>query len=409
MSSIALVDCNNFYVSCERVFQPKLCCRPVVVLSNNDGCVVARSQEAKALGIPMGAPAFQYRELFRNHDVVLLSSNYALYGDMSARVMETLRLFTPHVEVYSIDEAFLELLPEEASSLRQTVLQWVGIPVSIGIAPTKVLAKVANHWAKRSPSGIFAIDTNRQTILEKMPVEEIWGIGSRLSHRLYRKGIRTAWQLTQCDDTLIKKELTITGLRLVYELRGRPCLPLEEAPPPKKSLLTSRSFSKPLTSQQHLCEALSSYTARAAQKLRAQHSLTSFIEVFLTTSPHHKPFYANHAIATLPEPTADTAELITLAKQTLDTIYRDGYPYKKTGILLGGLIPDGTIPLDLFSPKKDRAKREELMQLVDHLNALYRRPVLRFAAEGLTQPWKMARANTSPHYTTQWSDLLTIE
>lgn len=415
----ALIDCNSFYVSCEQVFNPKLYRKPVVVLSNNDGCVIARSKEAKAAGIPMGALAFKNTELFKKLGVIVCSSNYALYGDMSRRVMETLRRFTPDMQVYSIDEAFLYLeasyaTPEYAAKIKSTVLQWTGIPVSIGVAPTKTLAKVANHIAKGSPEfcGIYLLKEPVviEAVLRKLPVEEVWGIGRNIAAALHSEGIRSAWEFCRADDAWIQKKFTIVGLRMAWELRGTPCLELEETPPSKKAIMSSRSFGKPVMSWDELAEALSSYTARAAAKVRSQKSAASFIDVLVETSPYRdEPHYSNSAHITLPQPTAYTPELIHYAKHTLNRIFRKGLRYKKVGILLGGLVPEGCFQQDFFSsPIKDQKKQEALMKLIDKANQDYGKKVLRTAAEGFKQPWQMRREHCSKHFTTRWEDLLTV-
>lgn len=415
---IALVDCNNFYVSCERVFNPRLCGKPVVILSNNDGCVIARSNEAKGLGIPMGAPAFQYRDLFQRHNVFVFSSNYALYGDMSHRVMQTLAQFTPDIEIYSIDEAFLKLGAEEpeafAQRIRQTVLQWTGIPVSIGISPTKTLAKVANRHAKKSQlgQGVFILtDPNlRKILLSELLVEDVWGIGRKISTTLKKYGIHTAWDLAQTEEAWIKKTFSIVTLRTALELRGISCLSMNEAPPDKKSITTSRSFSRPITEEQELTEALSTYVARAAEKLRDQGSLASFIEVFLETSrfKENGAYFAAIPI-TLPEPSNYTPLLIHHAKQGLHALFKKGLEYKKCGILLGGLVPSKAFQSDLFAKHKiSIEKQRKLMLLIDKTNARYGTDTLKWAAQGLAQSWKMRQEHTSPRFTTRWSDLLSI-
>ncbi len=360
-SLFALVDCNNFYVSCERVFNPLLCNKPVVVLSNNDGCAVARSNEAKALGIPMGAPAFQYAALFKKNKVVVLSSNYTLYGQMSHRVMQTLAQFTPDFEIYSIDEAFLQFIDEpgllpNAQKIKQTVWQWTGIPVSIGIAPTKTLAKVANRYAKKHlpQEGIFMLNDPelQKTILTDFPVEDVWGIGRQISHLLYRNGIRTAWEFACMEDRWIKKNLSVVGLRTAWELRGVSCLSLQEAAPPKKSIVCSRSFGREVFDEADLAEALATYVATAAEKLRAQGSIAAFIEVFLNTNRFKEENYYGNAIhLTLPQATDYTPFLIHYAKHGLHKIYKSGFGYKKIGVLLGGLVSSKALQRDLFLKK----------------------------------------------------------
>ena len=419
MPMYAIVDCNNFYVSCERVFKPKWIGKPVVVLSNNDGCVIARSQESKALGIEMGALPFQNKDLFKKHGVIVCSSNYTLYGDMSFRVMEALRQFTPDMEVYSIDEAFLHLeerfaTPDYAVNIQKTVLQWTGIPVSVGIAPTKTLAKVANRIAKKNPSmkGVSILENKNQieAVLQKLPVEDIWGIGRNISAFLNSEGIYTAWEFCQTDDTWIKKNLSVVALRTALELRGTPCLELQEIPPSKKAILSSRSFGRPVVALEDLEEALSAYTARAAEKLRRQGSLASFLEVYIETNVHKGgPYYSDKAHVTLPQPTAYTPDLTSYAKQALLKIFCPGLKYKKVGIMLGALVPADSFQQDLFANRpEDQAKQKILMQLMDKANKNSGRKILRMASEGIEQSWQMRRANCSPHFTTQWGDLLRI-
>lgn len=419
MSSIALVDCNNFYVSCERVFDPHLRNKPVVVLSSNDGCIIARSKEAKALGIPMGAPAYQYRDLCRKNQVMVCSSNFALYGDMSHRVMQTLAQFTPQMEVYSVDEAFLILeredLKSNAQEIRRTVLQWTGIPVSIGVAPSKTLAKAANAYAKKQAEGdgvFMLVDSSQQEqILRKTPVGDIWGIGRRISERLSSYGIKTAWDFCQAEDSWIKKNFSVVLLRTAWELRGIPCLETEEIPSAKKSITTSKLFGQPLFHFDPIAEALSSYVARATEKLRDQSSLASYVEVFLVThgkSPSEwiTPFTQ----VVLPQPTDYTPELIHYAKKGLRSIFKENLSYRKTGVLLGGLVPSKSFQPDLFASRGvDLEKRTRLMELMEQANRRFGEKTLRLAAEGTRQKWK-TRQNClhSARFTTCWEEILTI-
>lgn len=418
-SLFALVDCNNFYVSCERVFNPYLWHKPVVILSNNDGCVIARSNEAKALGIPMGAPAFQYAELFKKNRVLVFSSNYALYGEMSYRVMQTLSQFTSDIEIYSIDEAFLQLnephLYTYAKNIKQTVYQWTGIPTSIGIGPTKTLAKVANRYAKKHfpQEGVFILDNEKsqKEILSQFPVEDVWGIGRQISAFLFRHDMRTAWELANADDNWIKKNLSVVVLRTVWELRGISCLSLQEASSPKKSIVCSRSFGVEVKTEEGLAEALSTYAARAAEKLRQQESVATFLEVFLTTNRFKEGNAYNNAIqVVLPQPTDYTPQLIHYAKNALHQIFKDGFSYKKIGIMLGGLVSSKSFQRDLFFDKKvPEEKQRKLMELMDKTNAKYGKDTLKLAAQGITQPWKMQRNRCTNHFTTEWEDILTIK
>lgn len=409
----ALIDCNNFYVSCERVFNPALRNRPVVVLSNNDGCVIARSKEAKKW-VPMGAPFFKNRELFQQYGIISCSSNYALYGDMSRRVMATLGDYTPDLQVYSIDEAFLLLEPRNLEKIcpeiQSGVLQRTGIPVSVGIARTKTLAKVANHLAKQDKGNFILYPHQEEAVLRELPVDEIWGIGRQLSDFLNRNGIRNAWEFRECGDDWIKKHMTVVGLRTAWELRGISCLELEELPPSKKAILSSRSFGRPVTELSEVAEAVASYTSRAAEKMRNQESLASYIEVFVLTDRFKEDYYSNSMQMVLPHPTDYTPVLIHYAKWGLEKILYKGYRYKKAGIMLGGLVPAGNYQPDLFaSNTKLQEKQQRIMQLMDQMNQSHGRKVLRFAAEGIEQPWQMKREKCSPCYTTRWSEILKIK
>ncbi len=416
----ALVDCNNFYASCERVFNPRLNGKPIVVLSNNDGCVIARSNEAKVLGIPMGAPYFEFADMMKANRVTVFSSNYTLYGEMSQRVMRTLEQFTPELEIYSIDEAFLNLenqipkLSDYTHRIKQTVYQWTGIPISIGVAPTKTLAKVANKYAKKHvpKEGYFILNdpSLQETILKNFSVEDVWGIGRQITALLYRNGIRTAWELACADDHWIKKNLSIVGLRTVWELRGISCLPLEESPPPKKSIVRSRSFGCEIFTESDLAEALSCHVASAAETLRSQGGLTSFIEVFLTTSRFKDSFYCNSTHITLPIPSDYTPDLITCAKKGLKKIYRNGFAYKKIGVMLSAISPNQTVQQDLFEKDKGRNdKYQLLMELMDKTNAKYGRELLKSAAQGVSRSWAMTRSLSTQHFTTSWDGLLKVK
>lgn len=413
-----LVDCNQFYVSCERVFNPRLEGKPVVVLSNNDGCVVARSKEAKALKIPMGAPAYQYRDLFREKGVRVYSSNYTLYGDLSGRVMQVLSECGCSMEVYSIDEAFLlsdHTHPIEfAREIKNRVFRWTGIPVSIGIGKTKTLSKVANDIAKKDhpSSGVFFFKDPEdvERVLKELPVEEIWGIGSRLKERLASHGILTALEFKNAPDSWIKKHLSVTSLRCAWELRGISCLEFSECPLPRQSITRSRSFGAPVTTLQDISEALSSHVAGAAEKLRTDSSLASYLTVFLLTSPFRKNAYSNSLTFSLPEPTNYTPLLIQHAKEALKRIFREGYVYKKVGVILGGLIEDSCYQPDLFtSCRPDKKKQLLAMKLLDTINNRYDHPVLQFASEGLGKhPWQMQRRCCSQRFTTCWEELLKV-
>jgi len=368
---VALVDCNNFYVSCERVFNPKLHNKPVAVLSNNDGCIVSRSQEIKDLKIPMGAPGFKYEGLIKKNGGTLLSSNYALYADMSARVMEVLSMFSPEVEIYSIDEAFLGLngfknrdLESYGRKIKRTVFQWTGIPVSVGISKTKTLAKVANHFAKRFSAfqGSLCLleDERIEKALSKTPVYDIWGIGRQYNKFLRQHKIETALQLRDADDKFIEHYLTSVGLKTVWELRGYACIDLDEAPAAKKSIVTSRSFGKQVSSLRELQEAVSEYVTRAAEKLRKQKSVAGLLMVFLSTNRFKEgPQYNNSLSATLFPPTAYTPELIKTALNLLEELYLPGFEFKKAGVMLADIIAEKDVPLSFMDTNYLDDKRKK--------------------------------------------------
>jgi len=411
-----LIDCNNFYASCERLFRPDLVNRPVVVLSNNDGCIIARSNEAKALGIGMGTPYFKQEALIREHDVAVFSSNYPLYGDISQRVMDVLMRLEPHVEVYSIDEAFIGLPAEKHCDLenwgrfiKAAVQKHTGIPVSIGFGPTKTLAKIANRFAKKNPpaAGIFAI-TDRQTLdplLAAVAVGDIWGIGRRHAARLASQGIHTALEFKNCADTWIRKQFTVAGLRTAMELRGIPCISLEKAVPARKSICTSRSFGQPVHTLDDLQEAVATYAAQAAGKLRRAGLRTAVVDVFIRTNSFKKdePQYCNRRTFTLPVPSSHTTTLIKAALASLRAIYRPGYCYQKAGVLLNGLMPENYEQLSLFQAPAPRGA--SLMKAVDEINRRWGRDTIQPAAAGLVRKWHFRQMKKSPAYTTRWSEL----
>lgn len=416
--AIALVDCNNFYASCERLFQPKLKHRPVVVLSNNDGCVVARSNEAKAVGIPMGIPLFKAQENINKYQVAVFSSNYTLYGDLSRRVMETLKTFTPRLEVYSIDEAFLDLdgfehldLHQYGQQIRQTVTQWTGIPVSIGIASTKTLAKVANHLAKKNPTSNGVLDLYSQrnlgAILEAVPVQELWGIGRRWSDRLHQMGIHTARQLRDADLNHLKRQFNVVLARTAQELRGIPCIELEETQADRQQIISSRSFGERLEHKIDLQQAISHFVSRAAEKLRKQNLQARSISVFIHTSPfsEREPFYKNSRSTQLVLPTDNTGELIQQALTLLNSIFRPGFRYQKAGIMLYELTSRQHRQADLFAPETTHSGKDALMEALDSINRKMGKGTLRYASEGFGGHWQMKQARKSPNYTTRWAEL----
>jgi len=415
-----LVDCNNFYASCERLFRPDLANRPVVVLSNNDGCIIARSNEAKTIGIGMGTPYFRQEHLIRRHGVAVFSSNYPLYGDISQRVMDVLMGLEPDVEVYSIDEAFLSLpgrdiddLENRGRCLRAAVQKQTGIPVSIGFGPTKTLAKIANRFAKKKPaaSGIFVISSGQllDPLLATVTVEDVWGIGRRHAARLKAHGVYTALALKNCSDTWLRRELTVTGLRTALELRGISCISLEKAAPARKSICTSRSFGQPVETLADLQEAVATYTAQAAYKLRSAGLRATVVDVFIRTNSFRQEDaqYCNRKTFTLPVPSSHTATLIKVALASLRTMYRSGYRYQKAGVLLNGLVPECFEQLPLFAAPPPRAA--SLMNAVDQINRRWGRDTIQSAAAGLVKEWRFRQLKKSPAYTTRWSELPVVK
>ena len=406
-----LVDCNSFFVSCELVFKPFLKGKPVAVLSNNDGCIIARSPEVKALGIPMGAPYFKYEELFKRHKVVLFSSNYTLYGDMSARVMETLASFETEMEIYSIDEAFLWYdgtdLHSFCHEIREKVKKWTTIPVSVGAGPTKTLAKAANELAKSMKTGIFSVAA-MDPCLSTLEVKEIWGVGRSTAALLNAHQIFSAEQFAKASDLWIRQQLGVVGLRTAMELRGVSCLALEEAAEPKKGVVSSRSFGQAVMDLEALLESVSYHASHAAEKIRSEGSAASYLQVYFLTSrfdPKHSSF-SRVATVHFPEPTSFTPSIIEAAKKAIAPYFIEGIPYKKSGVFLGGLVPDTQKPLSLFEgwTQAEREKQERLMGLLDKLNEK-KSGSLFFLAEGIEKGWKMRRSILSPSYTTSWEDL----
>lgn len=415
MSYFVLADCNNFFVSCERLFNPRLEGRPVIVLSSNDGCAVSRSQEAKKLGIKMGDPYFKIKGLCERMKVFVYSSNYKLYGDISQRVMNVLLSVAEEIEIYSVDEAFLkfsESATEEnrfqlCLEIKRKVKRWVGISVSMGIAPTKTLAKVANDLAKKDRTvGVFDLSSPsvQKTVLQDYPVGEIWGIGSRLRERLYALEIRTAWELREAEPALIRRKLGVVGERMLWELRGMSCLPLIE-PSPKKNICFSRSFGRTVTDFDELAEALATYVSGACVKLRAQKSCASAITVFLEAVVDAKEGTRRHYGMTksFSQPTNDTPQIIAAAKHCLKRMFFTSERYKKCGIILLDLISEELVLPDLFLGSMN-PKRKKLMDAVDALNAHYGRNTIIYGASGVTRSWKTRLNRCSQHYT-EWQGL----
>ncbi len=415
----ALVDCNNFYASCERVFAPSLNHQPIVVLSNNDGCVVARSNEAKALGIPMGAPAFQYKALFQQHKVQVFSSNYALYGDMSSRVMNLLAEFTPEMEVYSIDEAFLKLegfekfsLTAHGAAMRRRVFKGTGIPVCVGMAPTKALAKVANRIAKKFPErtqSVYLMDSEEKRVkaLKWLAVEDVWGIGRKHAQKLKAHAVHTAYQFSQLPDDWVRKHFSVVGLRLKKELEGIPTLDLE-SPTSKKRIATTRSFDKPLCEHKELKERISTFAASCAEKLRRQQSDCNMLLVFLQTNRFRKdlPQYGRSIVLKTPCPTNSSIELIQCANKGLQAIFKESYQYKKAGVIVMGLTPSTQKQLALFS--NENSKHTPLMDVVDRLNKAYGNQKIKFGGQALDRQWKMRQERLSPRYSTNIQEIISI-
>lgn len=427
----ALIDCNSFYVSCERVFRPELEGVPVVVLSNNDGCVIARSDEAKALGIKMGTPYFQIKEMAKRERVEVFSSNYELYGDMSRRVVSTLSQFTPNLEVYSIDECFLDLShlrPEEVEAygqqIRETVLRWTGIPVSVGVAGTKTLAKLANRLAKKraGAEGVLALHTEAgiEEALRETRIGDVWGIGRQHANRLQQLNVATAWDLCHMPEGWVKKSMAVTGLRTLLELRGQPCQELELETPDKRNICTSRSFGKPLTEFGDIAEALSTHTVRCATKLRKQNSCASGVIVFLMTNRFAvgEELYCNSRTIQLPKPTNNELELLSRAMHLLKAMFRPGKRYVKVGIILTDLVPASEVQLDLFSNQSGE-KHSKLMSTLDTLRQRFGHQALKYAVQGKIDerkaegekraPWMLQKQFLSSSYTTSLQGLLQVK
>jgi len=421
----ALVDCNNFYASCEKLFNPQLKNRPVVVLSNNDGCVVARSAEVKALGIPMGVPWFKIQQEAKRHGIVAFSSNYALYADLSNRVVEVLSQFTSSIEVYSIDESFLDLSGFErlryqayGAEIRQRVADWLGLAVCVGIGPTKTLAKLANHAAKKELAGEDGVcnlmsmqprDLNH--LMEIIPVDEVWGIGRKISARLKAMNIATVLQLREADAETIRARFSVVVERTVRELRGISCQDLQEVEPEKQQIMSSRSFGQLVYDLAELEEAVASYVAKAAEKLRNQSSLAGAVQVYVRTNVFKPevPQYQRAVTVPLPDASADTRVLTRWALRVLRHIYRPGFGYHKAGITLMNIVPATNQQFSLSATDSADARSQKLMGVLDGINGKYGRGTMRLAAEGVEKAWQMRRDNLSPGYTTDWNGLPVVQ
>ena len=424
-----LVDGKNFYASCHRIFRPELEGLPVVVLSNRDGNIVARSDEAKALGIKMGQLFFETKELCEQHQVTVFSSNYELYGDLSARLMSCLTQFVPDVEVYSIDEAFLFLEEQYGlypsyldlgRDIRKKVKQWLHLPVGVGIAPTKTLAKVANKLAKNRPElkGVCVLDSPESIAqaLETFPIEDLWGVGRRSAIKLRRQGIDTAAQLREVNDDWIRQAMTVNGLRLVHELRGLPCKLLEVSPPAKKSLCTEPGFGQVVPDLANITDALTVHLSRVCEKLRRQHSLAGVVTVWLRTNPHRKTpgnglpakQYSNSLTVRLPHPTNSTLEIIKYAQSALKAIFRTGYHYAKVGVMLTDLVDKDYRQGGLFTYGPDE-RLMHLSSVMDKVNKRYGHDTLRMAFQLYNPDWPMKPKYLTPRYTTRWEDILEVK
>ncbi|WP_456441245.1 Y-family DNA polymerase [Psychroserpens sp.] len=418
----ALVDCNNFYASCERVFQPQYNNKPVAILSNNDGCVISRSDEAKALDLPMGAPAFKYEGFFKEHNIRIFSSNYPLYGDMSSRVMSILEQFTPDIEVYSIDEAFLQFkgfdnynFNDYGLQIRQRVLKWTGIPTSVGIAPTKALSKVANKIARKFPkqtNGVYVIDSEEKRIkaLKWIKIESVWGIGRSLQKRLKSRNCINAYDFTQLSDEWVRTNMAVIGLRLKKELLGIPTLTLEEPIHQKKAIATTRSFEYTYSDLDNLRERISTFATSCAEKLRKQHSCCNMVYVFIKNNRHNKigePYKSISTIINLPYPTDSSLIISKYATEALKGIYKKGVHYKKAGVILMGLVPKNERQLNLFIA--ENTKHKTLMQTIDSINEKYESQKIKLGNQDLKRTWKMRQERLSPKYTTNVNEILTVK
>ena len=408
---IALADCNNFYVSCERVFRPFLDNKPVIVLSNNDGCAIARSNEAKSLGIGMGSPYHQIRGLCQKNNVRVYSSNYELYGDMSRRVVSALGQFTNQIEVYSIDESFLYLSEtkdplEIAKTMRTKVLQWTGIPISVGLGPTKTLAKLANRLAKKNRSGCLTVSQDDYELIASVEIEDVWGVGRRLGHKLRGVGVSNALNLMRASSKAVRKLGGVVLERTQKELQGWQCLELEQCPQPKKNVCCSRAFGQPITSLNQIEEAVANHSFRGVQKIRKQQSLACGLQAFIKTNPFrvNTPQYSNAGYIGFDEPTDEPMQIISTAKNIIQSIYRKGYQYHKAGIMLLNLQPKA-LQQGLLFPPKQQSKRKQLLEAIEEIRSAYGPESAFLAAQGIQRKWEMKRNYRSPRYTTNWQEI----
>lgn len=418
----ALADINSFYASCESVFRPDLKGCPIVVLSNNDGCVIARNAEAKLLGIPMGAPYFKLQTQFERQNITTFSSNYALYADMSARVMAILEEISPSVQIYSIDEAFIDLkgvsscqdLEEFGREIRNKILRWTGLTTGVGIGPSKTLAKLANHASKtwKKTDGVVDLSSliRQRKLMALVEVSDVWGVGRKISQKLKDMGIKTALQLADTPTTFIREHFSVTLERTVRELRGESCFELEEFAPTKQQIICSRSFGDRVSEYEVMREAICSHTVRAAEKLRSEHQYCGHISAFIKTSPfaENEIYYARKASSKIQIPTQDTRDLVMAATKCLDSIWQEGHRFQKCGVILGDFYSEGEVQLNLFDDYQPRVNSEQLMAVLDRINRSGKGKVW-FAGEGMQKSWEMKRQMLSPAYTTRFSDLMRVK
>ncbi len=418
----ALVDCNNFYASCERVFQPQLNNKPIAILSNNDGCVISRSDEAKALGLPMGAPAFKFKQFFKEKNIHVFSSNYPLYGDMSTRVMNILKQFTPNVEVYSIDEAFLKFegfenynLDDYGNQIKNRVGKWTGMPISIGVAPTKALAKVANKIAKKfkvKTNGVYVIDSEEKRIkaLKWTTITSVWGIGRGHTIKLQERNIKTGYDFTQLSDEWVRSNMAVIGLRLKKDLEGQPTLDLDnDVSSPKKAIATTRSFEYTFSDINNIKERISTFATSCAEKLRKQHSSCNVIIVFLSSDRHKKNEiqHRERLLITLPYATDSMLTISKYAVNAVKSIYKKGIKYKRAGVIVSGLIPTNSKQLNLFI--EDNPRHYQLMKSIDYMNNKYGTYKIKVANQDLKRTWKMRQEHLSPRYTTNINEIIEVK
>jgi len=416
-NKIALIDCNSFYVSCERLFNPKIINKPVVVLSNNDGCVISRSTEAKKIGIKMGEPYFKVKELVKKNNIHIFSSNYALYGDLSRRVMKTLKSFSEKMEIYSIDEAFIDLshikekeIESYGKEIRERILRWTGIPTSIGILNTKTLSKIANHIAKKNKSGVKYLKENIDENLKNFYISDIWGVGKQLSKLYIKNGIDTAYKLKNISNSWVRKSTNVLGAKTVMELRGIPCIDIETQESKRKSCCVSRSFGKKVESIEKLKESITTHCLNAAEKIRSESQLTKSITISIRTSPFDKyrKYYSNSITVDLPIATSNSIELIKSAIEGLNQIYKYGYFYQKSGVTLSKLQDNSHNELNLLTPLMDN-KSKDLMKAIDFTNSKYGRSAVSIAQAGIDNTWRMRKDHSSYIDTARFESLPVIK